>query len=306
MGASRSPACSPAPGAAVLELGQRLTCAVCGEISTRPQPALFSFNSPLGACPECQGFGRVIGVDRERVIPDPRKTLREKPIAPWNSPSYEEHYDPLWKAARRRGVPLDVPWQDLDPATREWVWRGDAEREFLSIGRFFDWLERRNYKMHVRVLLSRYRAYEECERCGGRRLRPESLRVKVKGRDIAELSRLSIEELRRWLARADLGGVGARDRGAPARGARRAARHPAPRRPRLPDARSTGPHARRGRGAAHPARRGARHRPHLDALRPRRADHRSASPRLGASARAAARPGEPRQHRAGGRARPHA
>ena len=190
---------SATPGAAFLELGQRLTCAVCGETSTRPQPALFSFNSPLGACPECQGFGRVIGVDRERVIPDPRKTLREKPIAPWNSPSYEEHYDPLLKAARRRGVPLDVPWQDLDPTAREWVWRGDAERDFLSISRFFDWLERRNYKMHVRVLLSRYRAYEECERCGGRRLRPESLRVKVKGRDIAELSRLSIEDLRRWL-----------------------------------------------------------------------------------------------------------
>ncbi len=189
---------SAAP-AGVLELGQRLTCAVCGETSTRPQPALFSFNSPLGACPHCQGFGRVIGVDRERVIPDPRKTLRQRPIAPWNSPSYEEHYDPLWKAARRRGIPLDVPWQDLDDATREWVWRGDADRDFLSIARFFDWLERRNYKMHVRVLLARYRAYEQCERCGGRRLRPESLRVKVKGRDIAELSRLSIEDLRGWL-----------------------------------------------------------------------------------------------------------
>jgi excinuclease ABC subunit A len=189
-------------GDGFLHLGQRLTCPVCGETSTRPQPALFSFNSPLGACPACQGFGRVIGVDRERVIPDPRKTLRQRPIAPWNSPSYEEHYDPLLKAARRRGVPLDVPWQDLDEATREWIWRGDVERDFLSISRYFDWLERRNYKMHVRVLLSRYRAYEECERCGGRRLRPESLRVKIKGRDIAELARLSIEDLRVWLAAA--------------------------------------------------------------------------------------------------------
>jgi excinuclease ABC subunit A len=189
-------------GDGFLHLGQRLTCPVCGETSTRPQPALFSFNSPLGACPACQGFGRVIGVDRERVIPDPRKTLRQKPIAPWNSPSYEEHYDPLWKAARRRGVQLDVPWQDLDESTREWIWRGDAARDFTSISRFFDWLERRNYKMHVRVLLSRYRAYEECERCEGRRLRPESLRVKIKGRSIAELARLSIEDLRSWLAAA--------------------------------------------------------------------------------------------------------
>ncbi|HVR28394.1 MAG TPA: excinuclease ABC subunit UvrA [Thermoanaerobaculia bacterium] len=180
-------------------LGQRLTCPECGATSTRPQPALFSFNSPLGACPECQGFGRVIGVDRERVIPDPGKTLRERPIAPWNSPSYEEHYQPLWKAARRRGVPLDVPWRDLDASAREWVWSGDADRDFVSLSRFFAWLERRNYKMHVRVLLSRYRAYEECRSCGGRRLCPEALSVKVKGKDASELARLSVEELRAWL-----------------------------------------------------------------------------------------------------------
>jgi excinuclease ABC subunit A len=185
-------------GAPVRFLGQRLTCPQCGETCPRPQPALFSFNSPLGACPECQGFGRVIGVDRERVIPDPRKTLRQKPIAPWNSPSYEEHYDPLWKAARKRGVSLDVPWSDLDDATRDWIWNG--REGFVSIRRFFDWLERRNYKMHVRILLSRYRAYEECPRCDGRRLRPEALAVALKGRDISELARLSIEELRAWLA----------------------------------------------------------------------------------------------------------
>jgi excinuclease ABC subunit A len=185
-------------GGAVRWVGQRLTCPVCGETSTRPQPALFSFNSPLGACPECQGFGRIIGVDRERVVPDVRKTLREKPIAPWNSPSYEEHYDPLWKAARRRGVRLDVPWRELDDETREWIWTGKGE--FLSIQRFFDWLERRSYKMHVRILLARYRAYEECRSCRGRRLRPESLAVLVKGRSIADLARLSVEDSRAWLA----------------------------------------------------------------------------------------------------------
>jgi len=184
----------------VLHFGARLTCPACGTASTRPRPALFSFNSPLGACPQCQGFGRVIGVDRERVVPDIRKTLRERPIAPWNSPAYEEHYEPLLRAARRRGVPLDVPWVELAPAAREWIWSGDGERDFLSIERFFAWLERRNYKMHVRVLLARYRAYEECRLCGGRRLRPEALRVKVKGRDIAELARMSVEELRAWLA----------------------------------------------------------------------------------------------------------
>ena len=266
--------------AAVLELGQRLTCAVCGETSTRPQPALFSFNSPLGACPRVPGLrARHRRRSRARHPRSPQDAAPETDRA-WNSPSYEEHYDPLWKAARRRGIPLDVPWQDLDEATREWVWRGDAERDFLSIARFFDWLERRNYKMHVRVLLSRYRAYEECERCGGRRLRPESLRVKVKGRDIAELSRLSIEDLRAWLGVQTWETWEREHRGAPAGGARRAPRHAASSRPRLPDARSTRAHARRGRGAAHPARVGARHRPHLDALRARRADDRSPSARF--------------------------
>lgn len=184
-------------GGPVRHLGRRLTCRECGETSPRPRPALFSFNSPLGACPVCQGFGRIIGIDRERVIPDRSKSLEERPVAPWNSPAYEELYDGLFAACRERQVPLDVAWEELSEETREWVWSGEG---FVNVERFFAWLERRNYKMHVRVLLSRYRAYEECHRCSGRRLRPEALRVEVKGRAITELAEVSVEELRRWLA----------------------------------------------------------------------------------------------------------
>ncbi len=175
-----------------------LGCPVCGTPARRPEPPLFSFNSPLGACPRCQGFGRLIGVDRERVIPDPSKTLAERPIAPWNSPAYEDLYDGLLAACRRAGVPLDVPWRELPAAEREWVWSGDGK--FTNLDEFFGWLEAKIYKVHVRVLLARYRAYTPCPDCGGSRLRPEALAVRLHGRTLPELTGFSIEELRGWLA----------------------------------------------------------------------------------------------------------
>ena len=109
---------APRDATATVRLYSReLSCPVCGATARRPTPPLFSFNSPLGACPECQGFGRVIGIDRERVIPDPRRTLAERPIAPWNTPAYEELYDELYAAARKKKVPLDVPWGACRPRT---------------------------------------------------------------------------------------------------------------------------------------------------------------------------------------------
>ena len=117
-------------------------------------------------------FGRVIGIDRARVIPDPRRTLAEKPIAPWNTPAYEEHYDELWSAAKRRGVPLDVPWGELAPMDQEWVWSGEGK--LTNLEKFFRWLEHRTYKVHVRVLLARYRSYTPCGSCGGTRLPRDS------------------------------------------------------------------------------------------------------------------------------------
>ncbi|MEE9562613.1 MAG: excinuclease ABC subunit A, partial [Thermoanaerobaculia bacterium] len=174
-----------------------LGCPVCGIRLRRPVPALFSFNSPLGACPTCQGFGRVIGIDRERVIPDPVWTLEERPIAPWNTPAYEELYDDLLVACRQEGIPLDVSWRDLPDEAREFVWGGEGD--FVNLEKFFAWLEKRSYKVHVRVLLARYRAYDPCPDCGGTRLQPEALAVRVEGETLPALCTKSIEELRRWL-----------------------------------------------------------------------------------------------------------
>jgi excinuclease ABC subunit A len=176
---------------------RELSCPVCGETVRRPTPALFSFNSPLGACPTCQGFGRVIGIDRERVIPDPRRPLSERPIAPWNTPAYEELYDDLLKACRKRGVPLDVPWGELSEEDRVWVWSGGGK--FCNLDEFFEWLEGRTYKVHVRVLLARYRAYNPCPDCGGTRLQPEALAVRLEGQTLPDIAALSVEQVRAWL-----------------------------------------------------------------------------------------------------------
>jgi excinuclease ABC subunit A len=176
---------------------RELSCPVCGETARRPTPALFSFNSPLGACPQCQGFGRVIGVDRQRVIPDPRRSLKERPFAPWNTPAYEELYDELLAACRKRKIPLDVPWMDLPEKDREWIWSGTGNPS--SLEDFFHWLEQRTYKVHVRVLLARYRSYNLCPECLGTRLQPEALAIKLEGRTLPELAALSLEQLRAWL-----------------------------------------------------------------------------------------------------------
>jgi excinuclease ABC subunit A len=178
--------------------GRELSCAVCGEAARRPTPALFSFNSPLGACPTCQGFGRVIGVDRARVVPDPRRTLRDRPIAPWNTPAYEELYDELFAACRKRKVPLNVPWEELADEHRRWVWSGDGS--FVGLDEFFRWLAGRTYKVHVRVLLARYRSYDTCPDCDGARLRPEALAVTLEGETLASLTARSVEGFRGWLA----------------------------------------------------------------------------------------------------------
>ncbi len=177
--------------------GRGLTCEICGERLERPTPALFSFNSPLGACTSCKGFGRVLGVDPLRVVPDPSKSLQEKPIAPWNSPAHEEHYAPLLAAAKAAGVRLDVPWKDLSQQERDFVWKGQGR--FLSVEKFFSRLERKTYKIHVRILLARYRAYDPCPVCKGTRLKRDALAVTVTGSTLPALETLSVAALREWL-----------------------------------------------------------------------------------------------------------
>jgi excinuclease ABC subunit A len=173
-----------------------LHCPRCGREFRDPTPPLFAFNSPLGACPACQGFGRVIGVDLEKVIPDRSLTLSERPVAPWNTPAYESAYDDLFRACRRYSVRTDVPVSRLSAHEREVLLQGRGD--FYGVKGFFDWLETKRYKIHVRVLLARYRAYTPCEACGGARLAPAALWVRFRGRTIAELANLSLGDLQRF------------------------------------------------------------------------------------------------------------
>ena len=170
--------------ARVWKYSDRLHCADCDIEYTDPLPSSFSFNSPLGACEACRGFGRVIGIDYGLVIPDENKTLREGAIKPWQTPSFKECQDDMAKYAPRAGVPMSVPWKAMTDAQRHWVLHGDPDwkggnnawkTQWYGVHRFFAWLESRAYKMHVRVLLSKYRSYTPCPTCHGARLKPDAL-----------------------------------------------------------------------------------------------------------------------------------
>ena len=161
-----------------------LHCADCDIAYAEPTPSLFSFNSPVGACDTCRGFGRVIGVDFGLVIPDESKTLAEGAVKPWQSPSFKECQDDLARMAKKYGVAMDIPFRDLPAEHRRWVLEGDDKwknwdsswpRYWYGVRHFFDWLESKAYKMHIRVLLSRYRSYTECPACHGARLKPDAL-----------------------------------------------------------------------------------------------------------------------------------
>ncbi|MDR2240374.1 MAG: excinuclease ABC subunit UvrA [Zoogloeaceae bacterium] len=173
---------------AVWKFSTDLHCADCDIHYAEPTPSSFSFNSPLGACETCRGFGRIIGVDYGLVVPDETKTLAGGAVKPWQTASYRECQDDLMRFAKRHGVATDIPWRDLPPEHRRWVLEGDPEyvslkrswpRYWYGVKHFFAWLETKAYKMHIRVLLSRYRAYKPCPACGGARLKPESLLWKL-------------------------------------------------------------------------------------------------------------------------------
>src|SRR5205809_2230447 len=184
-----------------------LHCADCDIHYSEATPAAFSFNSPIGACETCRGFGRVIGVDFGLVVPDESKTLREGAVRPWQSPSFKECQDDLAKYAKKRKIPLDAPFRDLTEAQRQWVLEGEPEWQswrkswpgiWYGVRRFFKWLETKAYKMHIRVLLSKYRAYTECEACHGTRLNPDALLWKIDGKSIYELMLLSVSDVKQF------------------------------------------------------------------------------------------------------------
>ncbi len=156
----------------------------CPDSDTRyadPTPSLFSFNSAMGACTTCKGFGRVVGVDYGLVIPNDKLTLRAGAVKVMQTPAWKEAQDDLMRHAEAAGIPRDTPWYKLTPDQQGWVingspaWRGKWSEHWFGIKRFFEYLESKAYKMHIRVLLSKYRSYTECPTCGGARLKLESL-----------------------------------------------------------------------------------------------------------------------------------
>ena len=176
----------------------QLTCEDCGREYPTPEPRLYSFNSPLGACPECEGFGNVIGIDMELVVPDPSKSLRGGAIAPFNSPAYAHELEELLALAGDYDLPVDVPFSELGEEHLKLITEGVPKREFGGLDGFFAWLSRRKYKMHIRVFLSRWRSYRPCPVCEGRRLRDEALATKIGGRDIAEISAMKVQDAARF------------------------------------------------------------------------------------------------------------
>ena len=174
------------------KFSEKRQCPRCETTYSEPVANLFSFNSPIGACASCKGFGRTIGIDLDLVIPDPLLSLREGAIKPWQTKSYAEGQADLMAFCRRRKIPVDSSWKSLRDEHRRLVVEGDAS--FYAIEGFFEWLEGRTYKMHIRVLLSKYRSYHRCEECDGTRFSPDNdtLLYRLAGRNVAEVYALDI------------------------------------------------------------------------------------------------------------------
>jgi excinuclease ABC subunit A len=176
----------------------RFECKNDGTRYDEPEPRLFSFNNPYGACPKCQGFGNTIDFDLNLVIPNKSLALSDGAIDPWTKPKYKPLATEMRRHARAAGVPLDVPWQDLTPEQQNYILKGDEK--WWGVHGFFEYLERKKYKLHVRVFLSRYRGYSVCPDCAGLRLRREARQVKVGGKDICAISAMTVEEATRFFA----------------------------------------------------------------------------------------------------------
>ncbi len=180
-----------------------LHCASCDLSYADAVPSSFSFNSPLGACATCKGFGRVIGIDYGLVIPDANKTLAQGAIKPWQTPTGQECQDDMERHAKLAGFPLNKPWNELKPEQQQWVLNGDGKsgkKHWYGVKGYFEYLERKAYKMHVRVLLSKYRSYTLCPSCDGARLQPDSLLWRVGPYNLHQLMLLPIQRCSEFFA----------------------------------------------------------------------------------------------------------
>src|ERR1700734_4518376 len=181
-----------------MRFAQRFECKHCNLKYEEPEPRLFSFNNPYGACPRCQGFGSTIDFDLDLVIPDKMKSLGEGAVDPWNKPKYRPVFAEMKRFAKQNEIPLDVPWGELEADQQELILCGEGD--FLGVRGFFQYLERKKYKLHIRVFLSRYRGYSTCPDCRGSRLRLEPRQVKINGRNICDVCSMTVEDVSKFFA----------------------------------------------------------------------------------------------------------
>ena len=192
--------------AATLDFDRRFNCARCATAYPEPTPALFSANSPIGACPECEGFGRTVELDLEKVIPNPNLSLRQGLVAPWRTPAYREMQQWMLKCARRAHMRTVVSFREMNDEERAWLLDGEPRLEgqkwderWPGVRGFFGWLERKRYKTHVRILLAKYRRFIPCPSCHGSKLKAEALNVVIDGQSIAQVMQLSVRDLPDWI-----------------------------------------------------------------------------------------------------------
>jgi excinuclease ABC subunit A len=173
-----------------------LRCEECGRSFAKPEPELFSFYSPLGACKTCEGYGRIAGIDWGKVIPDPSLSLAKGAVVVWSTPAYQELFDQAMAYCRRASIPTTKPWRDLTPEQQRVIKEGTGD--FHGVRGFFDYLGEQRHKVQARVMIARYRSFETCPDCGGARLSAEASAFRIGGKTVADLCRLSIGDLRSW------------------------------------------------------------------------------------------------------------
>ncbi|MEX0684591.1 MAG: excinuclease ABC subunit UvrA [Balneolales bacterium] len=169
---------------------------------TEPTPQMFSFNNPFGACPNCEGFGRVQGIDEDRVIPDPELTIRGGVIAPFNSPSFSKHLHDLIRVSAHNRYPIDVPYNELSEEMRDIMW--DGKEAYIGINKFFNEVKSEFYKVHMRVFYARYRGFTRCPECNGHRVRKDALYVKIDGLNIGQITEMTIGHAREFFEKLEL------------------------------------------------------------------------------------------------------
>ena len=178
-----------------VDFTNRWACPKCQIEYPPPSSRLFSFNSPLGACPQCEGFGDTNDFDMQLIVPNPQLSIREGAIATWNNPTSQAWYNELIERAAELGIPLDAPFAEMSSKQVSILRFGDPAKGYEGLAGYFAYLERKKYKMHIRVFLSRWRSYSRCSRCQGQRLKPESLSYQIAGMNIAQWCCLAVEQL---------------------------------------------------------------------------------------------------------------